>query len=544
LEKLLDEVATRAQELLATQGRLRDLLHAQSMVSSELDLPAVLQHIVVAARDLVEARYAALGVVGATGDLDEFVHVGMDEATVERIGDLPQGRGILGLLVGHSDPVRLVDLTGHPAAAGFPAHHPVMDSFLGVPIRIRDRVFGHVYLTGSANGQFSEEDEQLAVALASTAGAAIDNAHLYRESEQRRQWLAASAAMTQVLFAGADVDPLDAVLRSAQQTSDADFATLSLVVGSGQLQVKAASGVLTEHVLGQVIDIESSMTGQVVQSGTPVLVEDYTKVRGANLPVPIGSVIVVPAQAGDEPMGALSVGRLAGRCPFTETDVTHLAGFAGHAGVAIELARARAERQDRRIVDDRDRIGIDLNDHVIQKLVTVGLGLQGLSMMTSAPAARARITEYIALIDATINHIRTTVFNITTTDRHQLRDLQHRILEVADDQTAALGCQVATTITGRLNRTIPPWFTDDAVTVVRKALSNIAAHAHATHVELRLDVTDDLTIEIIHNDPDTTTPAWIAAQTALRRQTGILVSPAPDGSHTHLVWTAPIPNSH
>ena len=155
LDKLLTEVSARAQEVLTTQGRLRALLRAHATVAGELSLPAVLQHIVEAARELVEARYAALGVIGEEGQLDQFVHVGMSPDTVAGIGELPVGHGILGLLIRHPATLRLTDLREHPEASGFPPRHPPMDSFLGVPIRVRDQVFGNLYLTGSANGAFT-----------------------------------------------------------------------------------------------------------------------------------------------------------------------------------------------------------------------------------------------------------------------------------------------------------------------------------------------------------------------------------------------------
>jgi GAF domain-containing protein len=560
LEKLLGDVAARAEEVLSTQGRLRDLLHAHAMVASDLNLPGVLQHIVSAARELVEARYAALGVIGADGLLDEFVQVGMDEATVERIGGLPCGRGILGLLISHPTPVRLADLSAHPAATGFPAHHPEMDTFLGVPIHIRGQVYGHLYLTGSASGGFSDEDEQLAVALAATAGVAIDNARLYEQSEQRHGWLAASAAMTRRLLAGPDEDPydeapleegpLDAVLDCAQRTASADFATLALFVEPGQLRVKAATGVLAGHVLGLVVDMESSVSGQVIRSRLPALTADYREAPGVDLPVPVGSVVTVPLLVGEEVVGTVSVGRLAGRRPFTDADKDHLARFAGHVGVAMELNRARLERQQQHIIDDRDRIGVDLNHHVIQKLVTVGIGLQSLAAITTQPAFRDRINEFIATIDATISRIRTTVYDIDTTpDRHITDDLQDRLLVVADDHAAALGCDVLSTFTGQLRRAIPNVLADNVVTVVGEALSNIAAHARATRVELRIGVHGDLiTVVIIDNGPRTATPDRVEAHATFHdraeTRTGDLdIRTPPGGTGTQLDWTVRIPTN-
>ena len=172
LEEVIDQLTARAQDVLAAQGRLRQLLRANAGIVGDLSLPVVLRQIVTSARDLVQARFAALGVV-RDGVLEEFIHTGMDAEQVERIGQLPQGEGILGLLIDHPQPVRLDDLTQHRQTVGFPDGHPPMQSFLGVPIRVRDRVFGNLYLTESVNGSFSVDDEQLVTALAATAGVAI-----------------------------------------------------------------------------------------------------------------------------------------------------------------------------------------------------------------------------------------------------------------------------------------------------------------------------------------------------------------------------------
>ncbi|WNV84776.1 GAF domain-containing protein [Umezawaea sp. Da 62-37] len=545
LEKLLGEASARAAEVLATQGRLRDLLHAHAVVASELDVQAVLQHVVVAARELVQARYAALGVIGEGGLLDEFVHVGMDEAAVERIGELPHGRGILGLLTSHPSPVRLDDLTAHPAAAGFPPNHPAMESFLGVPIRIGDRVFGNLYFTGSENGRFSAEDEQLAVALAATAGVAIENARLFHESEQRHRWLVASTNVTRQLFAGQDPHPLDLVLRAAQQTASADFATLALINESGHLRVRAVSGVLTDHVFGLLLDMDTSLSGQVVQSGTPVLTNSAQNTGGVELPVRIGSVIVVPLVSGDEVIGAVSVGRVEGRQQFTDADMGHVAGFASHAGVAMELDRVRVHRQDRRLSDEHDRIGTDLNDHVIKKLFAVSIGLNSL-LSTTQPHLHKRITSYTGVLDDTINRIRTTIYDIDDTPdtepkQHKLNDLQQRILTAADDHALILGFPVLTSFSGKFGRAIPLTLADDIITVIRAGLNAIAGHVRATHAELRVSADGDLiTAEVIDNGTSNGTSLAIDGLGSFVNRTANGGS-APLSRGTHLTWTTHIP---
>jgi signal transduction histidine kinase len=357
------------------------------------------------------------------------------------------------------------------------------------------------------------------------AAVAIDDSHPQHEFEQRHRWSAASTAVTRQLLAGQGGDQLDAILRNAQQTASADFTTLALVVEPERLRVEAARGVLAEQVLGLSLDLESSMAGQVARSKEPVLTADYRDASGVDQSVPIGSVVMVPLLAGDEVLGVLSVGRLTGRRPFTDADVVHIAGFAGHAGVAMELDRARSDRQQRRILDDRDRIGVDLNRHVIQKLVAVGIGLQSLAAITTSQTSRKRINSYVADIDATIERMRATIFDAPTAHDPNTTDLGNRILAAVDDQTAALGCAVVTTFTGHLDRAIPDTLVDNAATVVREALASIAVGARATRVELRVDVGSDLlTVAILDN--------------------GTKVAAADREGGTQLVWTVELPTAH
>src|SRR5271167_1339231 len=240
LDQLLVQLVDRADDVLATQGRLRGLLRANALVSEELSLPLVLRQIVAAARDLVGARYAALGVLGRDGELEQFVHAGMDEELAARIGELPRGRGILGLLIRQPVPLRLADLSGHPASAGFPPGHPPMTGFLGVPVHIGEEVFGNLYLTErSRGGQFTADDEQLAIALATAAGAAIANARQFAESEQRRRWLDASAELVPLLLSGAAGQQHDALItQHAAAAAAADFAALAVPSGADEVIVR------------------------------------------------------------------------------------------------------------------------------------------------------------------------------------------------------------------------------------------------------------------------------------------------------------------
>jgi GAF domain-containing protein len=411
LEELLYQLTERAQDVLAAQGRLRALIRANAAVAGELSLPLVLRRTAEAAVDLADARYGALGVLGTDGLLEQFVHVGMDPATAARIGSLPQGLGVLGVVSTDPSPVRVPEVGAHPAAVGFPPGHPPMHSFLGVPIRIRDRVFGNLYLGDSTRGEFSDEDEQVVCAFASTAAVAIENAMLYDESERRQQWLAASTDLTQQLFAAGSEATLELVLHHAARGADADLAALALPAGEDTLQVQAAVGALADRFSGLRLPIASTIAGQVMQSGKPVLVNDYSsEAEDADLSQ-LGPVIVVPLLSGDRVLGTLSAARLRERRPFSESDRDQLALFANHAGVALELARARADQEALRQMEYRDAVAADLHEHVIGELFAVGMGLQGMLTALDRPELRARVTGYVDALDATIERIRSTLFH-------------------------------------------------------------------------------------------------------------------------------------
>src|SRR3954447_19850658 len=189
LDRRISDLVAVAGDVLATQGRLRSLLKANQAIVTELDLPGVLQHVVESAVEVAHASYGALGVIGRHGELEQFIHTGMPAETVASIGHLPVGRGLLGALVTDPRPIRWPDMATDPRSSGFPASHPPMRSFLGVPVRIRGTVYGNLYLTDRRDADgFSEEDEELVVSLAATAGFAIENARLFQETERRRQW--------------------------------------------------------------------------------------------------------------------------------------------------------------------------------------------------------------------------------------------------------------------------------------------------------------------------------------------------------------------
>jgi two-component system, NarL family, sensor histidine kinase DevS len=245
LDELLSELQGRLGAVLATRDRVHALLEAVVAVGSDLQLEAVLRRIVEVAVSLVDARYGALGVIDRDGRLADFVPVGLDEAAVAGIGRWPEGRGLLGVLMSDPRALRLADIAAHPRSSGFPDGHPPMKTFLGVPVRVREEVYGNLYLTEKRGGAgFDEEDEILVTALSAAAGVAIENARLFEEAHRQQRWLAASSEVTRRLLAGAAVDDvLSFVTQQTLEMTAADLVVLALPDEDGQhLAISHAAG--------------------------------------------------------------------------------------------------------------------------------------------------------------------------------------------------------------------------------------------------------------------------------------------------------------
>jgi signal transduction histidine kinase len=543
LDELLVQLVDRAGDVLAAQGRLRGLLRANALVAGELSLPVVLRQIVGAAKDLLGARYAALGVLGRDGELEQFVHAGMDSDLVAKIGELPRGRGILGLLISDPAPIRLASLSDHPAAAGFPPGHPPMGSFLGVPVRIGEDVFGNLYLTERiAGGEFTADDEQLAIALAAAAGAAIANARRFAESEQRRRWLDASAQLTPLLLAGDREQPHALIAGHAAAATDADFAVLAAFGDPGEVIVTGAAGPLAAGLMNRTAPLAGSLAGQVTSSGKPSLVTgDRLQAAATALGAGIGPLIAVPLAAGERVLGALMLGRTAARPGFTESDLGMAASFAAHAAVAMELARARADQVLLAQAEDHERIAGDLHDHVIQELFALGMKLQG-HAARSDPATAERVNGYIDTLDEIIKKIRASIFGLQQPSQAPV-GLQARVLEIIDEHASQLGFTAGASFAGASGPGVDETLAHDILAVTREALSNCARHAHATAVTVALTVHDGLiTLDITDNGRGLGTPTRSSGLASMRRRAenngGDLQITSPPGGGTRLTWTA------
>lgn len=505
LDELLTQLIDRAQDVMSAQDRLGGLLRANTSIIGDTALPVVLRRIVEAACELVNARYGALGVIAHGGaSLEAFIHVGIDNDNAVEIGHLPSGKGLLGALLDDPRPIRLDVIADDVRSVGFPPSHPPMSSFLGVPIRVRNEIFGNLYLTEAAAGEFTADDEELVTALAATAGIAIDNARLFEQAERRQRWLQASTQITRQLLSIQGEEPLAVIARSVREIADADIVTVVLPTPDhSKLMVEVAAGTRAEDLVGVTYPFANSLAGMAFTSGRAVTIADASADEQVpvhlSLALPIGPVLALPLVGTSVTRGALVVGRVVGRHPFDDADLDMAMTFANHAAVALELADARAHQQRVSLLEDRDRIARDLHDHVIQRLFAAGLTLQGASASMDAPQA-ARVTNVVDEIDETIRQIRTSIFALRGQLGPVTGSARARVLAVVAEVTPLLPFEPRVNLSGPLDSVIPDDVVDDLVAVAREALTNVARHAQATRVELSLDASaHEVSLAVVDN---------------------------------------------
>jgi signal transduction histidine kinase len=554
LDELLAELQVRIEAIRTTRDGVGALLDAVLALGSDLELEQVLHRIVEAAVMLVDARYGALGVIGDSQQLVRFITIGVDDEQIARIGPYPQGRGILGELIQHPAPLRLADLSAHGSSYGFPPNHPPMSSFLGVPVRIRDEVFGNLYITEKrADGEFTDEDERLLSTLAAAAGVAIDNARLYEDARRRQRWLQASAEITRQLLSGAEAaDVLTRFAVAAEDVAQADLVAIAVPVpGSNSLVIETATTGLGSTLRGTVLPIESSLSGRVYATGvgaaTADLHTDPEAFDGFDPDRRIGPVLVVPLGSIDRIRGVLFVGRSAGREPFGSTLIDMLTAFSGQAAIALELAERRHVAERLLVLEDRERIARDLHDLAIQRLFATGMTLEGASRLSTNDEVNNRITRAVDDLDDTIKVIRSTIFSLQshhTTSGAGRPGLRARALAEAEAAAESLTFMPSMRFDGVIDSTVPDTVAAHVIAVLREGLSNVARHASASRVEVSLIVDDAVTVRIADDGVGLTKPRRDSGLRNLAERAeslgGSLVVQPRDGRGTVLQWRVPI----
>jgi signal transduction histidine kinase len=506
LRSLLGEVGERVEGVAKLADRMQGLLKAVVSIGSQLDLDLLLHEIVTTAAAVSDAQFAALGVLDPSGErrLSRFITVGIDEESSKLIGELPHGRGVLGLLIDEPRAIRLGDIAEHPASFGFPANHPPMHTFLGVPVLVRGEVFGNLYLTEKRDGgEFTATDEQLVMALATAAGLAVQNARLYEQARLRQRWLEASSEIATRLMTGAassEVFPL--LVASVRELATADTVFLALPSGDGTLRVEVADGAGAEELRDTVLPAQS-LSALVMTDGRSVSVADasadsriWQNVIAAS---GAGPALFVPLGAAEGALGTLVVTHQVGGAAFTKETTTLIESFAAQAALALRLRAAAQDREKLAVLGDRDRIARDLHDLVIQRLFATGMALEG-AMRGMAPDTAERVQRAVDDLDTTIKEIRTSIFALQSPAPAAGEGLRVAILQGARTAATTLGFDPRVQFEGPVDTLVPTAVGEQLLAVLREALSNTARHAQATAAtvtvtaglrEVRLVVSDN-----------------------------------------------------
>ena len=541
------------EELLGSGDQMERLLRVVVGLASDLDLDATLHRIVTAAMELTGARYGALGVRGSDGTLVSFHHSGLDAATVARLGQLPVGKGVLGVLLDEPEALRLDDLTAHPAAVGFPAHHPPMRALLGVPITVRQTKFGSLYLTEPTGRRaFSDSDEIAARTLASAAAVAIDNAQLFDRLRTTARWVEASRAITTALLTEAEPNahPLRLIAERACELTDAEQAIVLVPDGADApadqvdtLIVTTAVGLCADAVTGQQVPVDGSTTGGVFRTGEPLLTESFRHPIQAFTDIGQRPAIVMPLRARESVLGVIVVARNERAGPFDQSHLELMSDFADHAAVALTLAVTREQARELSITVDRERIAHDLHDHVIQRLFAVGMDLQGTVARSRSREVTERLNRTIDDLQATIDEIRATIFALQSPRRAGAgfrQRIQHAIAVLTENR------DIKTTVRmfGPLSA-IGDDIAGHAEPVIVEAVSNAVRHSGAEHVTVEITVDDALRIDVTDDGcgipTDNTRHSGLAN---LKRRAELVggnceIGSTPDGG-TRIRWVAPL----
>ncbi|AOW93320.1 histidine kinase [Rhodococcus sp. WMMA185] len=533
-------------DVVPTRRSLQRLFEAVLVVGSGLELDSTLQRIVKSATSLLDARYGALGVRARGGGLSEFVYEGITAKERALMGHLPEGRGLLGLLIDDPRPVRIADLAEHPASIGFPPNHPPMKSFLGVPIMMRGKVFGSIYLTEKLSGpEFTDEDEVILRALATSAGVAIENARLFEESRTRERWLSAVASITSRLLVGGSLDDtLRTLAGQVRELSSGEEVFIVVTLGEGAVVSAADDCDAAARPLDDAFRTatQEEPIADVQRSRTPALLtglEGFAPFspkagRAAALPLStasgVGGVLVVTAR---------------GNAPWDPDEITRLESVADLAAIAVEFAAHQSKQRLLSVLADRDRIARDLHDNVIQRLFATGMSLRSTQAIGDVPdGVQSVVANAVEQLDRTVREIRTTIFDLHASGAASETSLRRRLLDVIGDLTAHSPLAPNVQFSGAIDTLVPAHIHQHAEAVLREALSNVLRHARASTIDVSVVAGDDLTITVADDGigiADTASRSGLVNLERRAEHCGGTCTIDTRGSGTVVTWRVPLP---
>lgn len=547
--ELNTEHVLRPHHCRATQDRIQGLLDATRAVTEDLDLDRMLSRITETAVALVGAPYAVLSIINQEGKPERFVYSGTNVETVHAIGYIPEGHGLLGAVINTGRTIRFPSLSEDPRSAGFPPHHPAMRSFLGAPIRLKDVVYGNLYLTDHRTGTFTTEDQDVIESLADIAGVAINNAQLYEEAHRSQRLSTALSEMNSALLSPDAEDVFGIVAEHLAELVGNELITIMIPADNEHLRIVAACGADQDLVKGSTFPAAETVAARAIETGTMVtgpFAEDHTtrKLLGGRW---LGATASVPLVGDSGAIGALCVSSESDLPTFTHAALATVTDFASQAGSAIMMAWARQERQRLELAEDRSRIARDLHDHVIQRLFAAGLDLQ--SLATADPTHETDIVRHVKELDAAISDIRTAIFTLRTPSTADTETfVRHKLLDVITELTPALPGTPRITFAGPVDLVLTGTLAHDVVAVVRESLANVAKHANAEHTVVAVTVSDSgvtITIDDDGDGPDAMVGSASGTANLANRAAehgGTFDLSVRSGGGTTARWSVPLPD--
>jgi signal transduction histidine kinase len=499
-----------------SEKRLRALVETGVAITSELSLDALLQRLVEAAAELTEARYAALGVIDGSGsELERFLTTGMDAETQAGIGELPRGRGILGVLIREDAPLRLHNLGEDARSVGFPRNHPPMRSFLGVPVHLRGVAYGNLYLTEKAGGEdFTAEDQDLVGLLASQAAVAIENARLYEAATGWSKQLESLNEVGNALATETDLDRLlDLVARRLRELLDARLVTVLLPSGADELRFTAVAGDRVE-LAGATITRSTSKTGRVLERGqserADSVLDDPEVDHEAMRLIGARTGLWVPLLVRGRAIGVLAAhDKVGADARFTDSDLRLTETFAARAALAVDLSERIARDSLRRVVEaqelERRRLARELHDETGQALTSILLGLKALEERIDDPSSRAATAELRELVVSTLQDVRRLAVELrpSALDDFGLVAALERLTASFSEQTGiAVDFQTALA-----DERLPEEVETALYRIVQESLTNVVKHARARRVSILLARKNSAVKAVVEDDGQGFDPA-------------------------------------
>jgi signal transduction histidine kinase len=501
-------VASRTQTTQLGGERLERLIEVGRSLVAELSLPHVLDRVLEVARELTGARYAALGILDEEKQqLEQFLTTGIDEEQRARIGALPRGHGVLGLLIRDPQPLRLEDVSSHPDSYGFPPDHPPMKTFLGVPVLIRGEAWGNLYLTDKVEGPFTAEDEEALLVLADWAAIAIENARLYEGVEQRRheleravRGLEATNEIARALAGETQLERvLELVVKRGRALVEATAVVIMLLEGD-ELVVAATAGDIAPSAEGAHVPIAGSLSGSVVLTGRPERVKDVQALLERAPVVMAGatSALLVPLVFRGTTHGVLAAfDRRSGGPEFTDEDERLMAGFGVSAAAAVATAQSVAEDRLRLSIEaseqERKRWARELHDDTLQGLAGLGVMLGSALRARSEEDTRKAVESAIAQIREEAGKLRALIAELRPAALDEI-GLRAAVESLVERTSSTQGLKISTDIALRSDQDgsrLAPEIESTAYRMVQEALTNVGKHAAASEVDVRIAEGDD-----------------------------------------------------